>query len=271
MTRTETAIFVGGLLSIAFAFDAGPCRAQAPANERPDPAAQTIVEGLLQRYREPAMERWENDIRKLEARDARETEPENAILFVGSSSIRLWDSIDADMQPYAVIQRGYGGAKFTDLAVFAHRLITPHRYRALVLFVANDVTGGDDDRSPREVEALLMHVFAISRKHQPDAPVFVIEITPTSSRWKVWPEIAAVNAALRARALQTPGLFFIPTAAHYLNDQARPRDHLFRDDRLHLNTDGYDLWAKRIKRRLGDFLPAGRPVSAEERDLGDNK
>ena len=55
------------------------------------------------------------------------------------------------MAPYPVIQRGYGGARLSDFAVYADRIISPHPCRAIVLFVANDITGSKSDKSPREV------------------------------------------------------------------------------------------------------------------------
>ena len=55
-------------------------------------------------------DRWENDIKFLESKDREEACIEDCILFVGSSSIRLWKEIESDMSPYKVVKRGYGGA-----------------------------------------------------------------------------------------------------------------------------------------------------------------
>ena len=107
----------------------------------------------------------------------------DAILFIGSSSIRRWGDIAIDMAPYRPIQRGYGGAKYSDVAVFAERLIQPHRYRALVMFVGNDVSGKPQDHTPEEVERLVRYIVDVSLKHQSDAPVLLIEVTPTRKRF----------------------------------------------------------------------------------------
>ena len=60
-------------------------------------------------------DRWENDIKFLESKDREGACVEDCILFVGSSSIRLWKEIESDMSPYKVVKRGYGGAHFYDL------------------------------------------------------------------------------------------------------------------------------------------------------------
>lgn len=203
-------------------------------------------------------ERWEPDIRKLEALDKSETHPDDAILFVGSSSVRLWDTIAEEMAPYPVIQRGYGGARFSDLNVYAKRLIHPHQFRALVMFVGNDVTGSPNDKTPAEVVSLVRSIVTTTREKHPNAPIFVLETTPTASRWKAWPKIQAVNLAIAELCSDLPNVHWISTSPHFLNEQQQPREELFKPDRLHLNADGYKLWASLIKPRLKAVIGEAR-------------
>lgn len=205
-------------------------------------------------YREAAIKKWNADIEKLEALDKAEPDPNDGILFIGSSSIRLWENIAKDMLPYAAISRGYGGAKYSDLAVFTKRLVTPHHYRALVVFVGNDISGSDQDQTPEEVAKLARYVCDVSLEHQPDAPVFLIEVTPTPLRFKHWSKIVGLNTKLREISLTKPGTHFIATAEHYLDDFKQPRAELFRQDRLHQNDAGYAQWCRLLKRHLDDLL-----------------
>ena len=239
------------------------CATILPAQER-GIAETNEADNLLAPYREAALKRWEQDIRKLETKNARESHPTASVLFIGSSSIRRWNTIAEDIAPYHPIQRGYGGAKFTDVAVFANRLIHPHQYRALVVFVANDIRGKPDDHTLDQVEPLVRYVVAVSRQHQPHAPVFLIEITPTSSRWSAWPKVRKLNARLREVALTTPHTYFLPTADHYLHPRDRvPRDELFVDDKLHLNRDGYQIWGNIIRQRLDTVLQMEKGMQRE--------
>ena len=123
---------------------------------------------FLHAYRQAATEKWEKAMEDLEARNESETDPADGILFIGSSSIRRWDDIAVDMAPYRTIQRGYGGAKFSDLAVYAQRLIQPHKYRVLVIFVGNDVSGKPTDHTPEQVEMLVRYIVGVSHAHEPD-------------------------------------------------------------------------------------------------------
>ena len=216
--------------------------------------AQDSADELLAPYRKKAEEKWSKSIDAFDALNRIEKHPENAILFIGSSSIRRWSTMATDMAPFPTIRRGYGGAKFTDLAVFVDRIVTPHKYRALVIFVGNGVVGKPEDHTPDQIERLARHVVKVSHTHQPAAPVFLIEITPCESRFDAWSKIRAVNARLREVALSTPDTYFIPTASHFLKADGTPRPELFVADRLHLNEAGYKLWSILIRRRLKDVL-----------------
>lgn len=212
------------------------------------------ADDLLEKYRATAIEKWAADLKRIEALDAREKDPADAVLFLGSSSIRLWEDIASDLTPWPVIARGYGGAKFSDLAVLAEQIIKPHAFRAVVIFVGNDVTGGKDDKTPQEVVDLFEHVVTTVRKQAPAAPIFLIEITPTPKRWAAWEKIAEVNAALRRACEAGEDLHFIRTAQYYLDADGQPVPKLFKEDQLHQNPDGYKIWSRLIRAELESVL-----------------
>lgn len=144
---------IGSLLFIIFAFGCSP---------------------KFTKY-EDAAKSWESEIQKLEVLDKSEKDPDNAILFIGSSSIRLWDNIAKDMAPYPVIRRGYGGAKFSDLIFYTERLVSPHDFRALAVFVANDISNTPEDKSPDEILKLFKEVVRIVRAKNPEKPIFLLK------------------------------------------------------------------------------------------------
>ncbi len=205
-------------------------------------------------YRADATKRWEAEIKKLEERDQQEADPEHSILFLGSSSIRLWKDLDSDLAPWRTINRGYGGAKFSDLAVFADRLAKSHQSEAVVIFVANDIVGKADDKSPQEVARLFKYVVSEVRKSHPTQPVFLIAITPTPSRFKAWPQIQMANIELQKVCDGDPSLHFIATESKYLDSAGNPIPKYFLDDMLHQNRDGYAVWSSIVKPELDKVL-----------------
>lgn len=210
----------------------------------------------VNKYRDlPEVLAWESDIQKFEQLDKSEKYSEESVLFAGSSSIKLWTTLENDMSPYPVIQRGYGGARLSDFAVYADRIFSPHPCRAIVMFIANDITGSKDDKSPGEVASLFRYVLKTIRKTHPDTPVFWIAITPTAARWGAWNEIQKSNSRIKDICGHNKNTYFIPTDFAFLDDNGKPRTELFIDDKLHLNQQGYVTWTEIIKDKLEMVIP----------------
>lgn len=205
-----------------------------------DPAA---VEALLEPYRERS-EKWKEDVAKLAAGNATDGGAEH-VLFLGSSSFRLWDTIHEDLAPVKVVKRAYGGARFRDLAIYTPELIAGLRFSKAVIFIANDITGKDsEDTDPQTTSKLARLVIAQLRSEHPEVPIHLVAVTPTPVRYKHWPRIQVTNRMLRKIAETTPGVFYIPTAYAFLDRDGNPRAELFKEDRLHLNSIGYQIWAR---------------------------
>src|SRR5258708_1728329 len=58
--------------------------------------------------------RWEKEIAAYEAADRENPPPKGGILFIGSSTIRLWKTLAQDFPEYKVINRGFGGSEIAD-------------------------------------------------------------------------------------------------------------------------------------------------------------
>lgn len=202
----------------------------------------------------PEVKAWENDIKNFEQLDKSQSYSDKSILFAGSSSIRLWSSLEKDMAPYPIIQRGFGGSKMSDLVVYASRIIDPHPCSAIVIFVANDISGSKEDKSPGEVASLFRCLLKTIRKTHPSTPVFWIGITPTPSRWQVWPSIQKANELIRDVCIHKKNTYFIKTDFAFLSEKGVPRDDLFREDKLHLTEKGYAVWTEIIKKELNKVV-----------------
>lgn len=194
--------------------------------------------------------RWEADIHAFDSLNALEPINENAILVTGSSSVKLWDSIHYDLAPYEVVQRGYGGSKLSDYNLFAERIIKPLSFKAILIFIANDIPGGEDDRTPREVYKLFENLVQKIRSRNPGTPICWIETTPTPSRWHVNKQVRKANGLIRELCESAEDLHFIDTYHAYLTPAHLPDSTYFRDDMLHLNRLGYLQWSGIIKASL---------------------
>jgi len=193
---------------------------------------------------------WEKDIAVFDSLNLVETTDTSTLLVTGSSSVRLWDSIHVDLAPYNVMQRGYGGAKLSDYDYYAKRIIKPQRFKAIVVFVANDISGSEVDATPHQVFKMFRSLVKMIRSRNPGTPVCWIEITPTPSRWNVYPQVREADRQIANYCARNRDLHFISTFDHYITPEGLPDSTLFRDDMLHLNREGYKRWAGIIKSSL---------------------
>jgi len=167
-------LFIQNLFIVGYSLFGSLVTAQEPSP--PKKSADTV---------ETTIAKYEKDISAWEKCDETEVANESSILFLGSSSIRRWESMPTDMAPWQTVGRGYGGAKFSDLAVFAPRLLVAHHPRGVVVYVGNDIVGKpESDKKPEEVVRLFGIVAEAVKKQAPEAEIFLIGITPSPSRFK---------------------------------------------------------------------------------------
>ena len=213
--------------------------------QSPPPAEPTATEFI------PPSDHWEPDIRAWEAQDALQMPPAGGVVFVGSSSIRLWHSLADDMAPLPVIQRGFGGSRIYDAVRFADRIITKYDPKLVVVFSGtNDVAGHEHDLRPttilRGYEQLAQHVLT----HDDTVEMYYISITPSVLRRAKLDDVRRTNRLIRGFSAQNPRLHFFDLQDIFLDDAGEPRPELFVEDGLHLNADGYALWTEAMKPEL---------------------
>lgn len=195
------------------------------------------------------------------AQDAADPPPKGAVLFIGSSSIRGWDTLDEDFPRYEVIRRGFGGSTFADANLFIGKIVTPYAPAAIVLFEGtNDIAAGRTaEQVFNDYRKFVRLIRAGERKDREPAPIFFIGITPTESRWKYWPEMVRANGMVRDYAQKHEALYYIDTPTPILatapTPGGPPSRELFRDDLLHLSPKGYELWVKVITPELEAVVP----------------
>ena len=196
----------------------------------------------------PDSAKFEPEIRSFEDKDRTGNPPAGGIVFVGSSSIKGWRSLEKDFPGYGTLNRGFGGSIIPDATHFAGRIVTKYKPRQIVFYSGdNDLAAG---RTPREVlldfDAFVKRV----RSEMPEVPIAFISIKPSPSRLRILPAVAEANHRIRTYAYLNPFITFIDVAAPMLQPDGTPRRDLFVSDMLHLNGDGYKLWAGLVRPHL---------------------
>lgn len=189
--------------------------------------------------------KWEKDVVAFEKAPLRK----GGIVFTGSSSIRLWKTLEKDFEGLPVVNRGFGGSQMQDSAELAERIVLPHEPRMVVIFAGtNDINAG---KSPEDV----LHSFEAwvgkMKEKSPSTTLCFLEITTSPSRWQQREKVVAANSLIRA-ACEKLGVTFIPIREKFFGPEGNPREELFVADRLHLNAEGYKILADAVR----PFLPA---------------
>ncbi len=165
--------------------------------------------------------------------------PNNPVLFIGSSSIRLWPSADA-FPGLPVVNRGFGGAHISDVIHYYDVLVKKQKPMVIVFYCGdNDVAAG---KSPREVLEDFQGFVELLEQDLPATRVLFLSIKPSPRRWEHWPTMDEANGLIRSYIETHERLHFVDVSTAMLGANGRPRPEIFVPDRLHLNEKGYELW-----------------------------
>lgn len=193
------------------------------------------------------VEQWEKTIAKFEAADEEKPHSEEGILFVGSSSIRLWDLAKyfPEQKP---LNRGFGGSEICQSTYYAEQLILKHKPRVVVLYAGdNDIAGG---KSADQVHRDFLAFWKKLHDALPETELIYIAIKPSLSRWKLAPAMKDANEHIAAECEKNKQLQFVDIWQPMLGEDGKPRKELFAKDGLHLNDTGYTLWTKLVSKYL---------------------
>ncbi|HOL31385.1 MAG TPA: SGNH/GDSL hydrolase family protein [Anaerohalosphaeraceae bacterium] len=208
----------------------------------------------------PDPNRWAGEMKTFADWDAKNTPPQNAVVFVGSSSIRLWKTAEA-FSGLPVINRGFGGSWMADSVCFADRLILRYKPAVVVIYAGdNDIAGG---LPPEQVHRDFVRLTQIIHAELPRTPIICLPVKPSRSRWTLWPKMQQVNQLNRQYAQTAGYILYVDTASVLLGGDGLPDETLFEPDALHLNQKGYDQWNRLLRPVLNRLYPADAPPAAQ--------
>ena len=180
-----------------------------------------------------------------ERMDATNPLPKGAIVFTGSSTIRLWSTLPSDFPNCKIINRGFGGCEIEDVTHFADRIIFPSEPRMIFLRAGgNDLWAG---KSPERVFDDFKDFVRTVHSKLPETEIVFISLSPSIARWKQADKEELVNRLVRGYVQTNQHLKYIETYGIPLDQKGQPRPELFRDDKLHFNGDGYKLLAEKVR------------------------
>ena len=198
-------------------------------------------------------EPFQNEIEAFEMQDRTAPPPPGAVLFLGSSTFRLWHTLALDFPDIPVVNRGFGGSQIEDSIRYAPRIVLPLRPKIIVFYAGeNDLAAG---KTPEQVCADFQRLVADVHAVLPATRILFISIKPSPCRAELLDAMRRTNARIRNWIQQDPRLEYVDVFPPMLDGSGIPRAELFTDDRLHMNAAGYALWTRILRPRLAQ--PAG--------------
>ncbi|MEM9659973.1 MAG: SGNH/GDSL hydrolase family protein [Planctomycetota bacterium] len=196
---------------------------------------------------ERQFERWAKAIAAFDQSDRRDGVASGEVVFVGSSSIRLW-KLATCFPDLNVVNRGFGGSQICDSVHYFDVLVARRRPRTVVFYAGdNDVAAG---KSAQQV----VRDFRAFRKKLTDAlpetRLIYIAIKPSRARWHLADTMQAANRLIAAECRPDRRATFVDVWEPMLGRDDQPKKDLFIDDGLHLNESGYRLWTELVRPHL---------------------
>ncbi|RCW64436.1 GDSL-like lipase/acylhydrolase family protein [Pseudorhodoferax soli] len=204
--------------------------------------------------------RWKESFDAFAAADLQQAPQTGGVLFVGSSSIRLWDDLETQFDKMPVIKRGFGGSRMLDVAEHVEQLVLPYQPRLIVVYAGdNDLAEG---RTPQQVLDSFVAFVERVRAELPGTRIAYLSIKPSPSRVALLPQAMQANALIAGYSARTPNLDFIDIYSRMLDADGKPRTDLYSADALHMNPAGYAIWKATITPHLLPQQPQSAGLSA---------
>lgn len=190
---------------------------------------------------------FSHEIHKLKLKVTRLNKINNPVIFYGSSTIRLWKSIKKDFQKNNIINLGFGGAYIDSLSKNFNTLFKFKKPKIIAIYL-----GGNDLNLGIGVDLIIKKIidfiFKINKKY-PDSTIGYISIKPSLERKDKLDEIILINDSILKFSKNFNKLVYIDIF-HKLLEKGNVTGKYLLQDGLHLNSEGYEILVKSVKKAL---------------------
>ncbi|MEX1240843.1 MAG: GDSL-type esterase/lipase family protein [Cyclobacteriaceae bacterium] len=189
------------------------------------------------------------EIQSFRANDSLQPPPEKAIVFVGSSSFKMWKNIVSDFPEHTVINRGFGGSSLPHVIYYADEIVIPYKPRQVVVYCGENDFMSDTVTSEIVVNRF-KQLFNLLRKEIRRAEIVFVSMKPSPSRRHLMPQMSAANESIKDFLKGERRAVYVNIWDPMLDSNGAPRKELFLADMLHMNEKGYAIWQKALEPHL---------------------
>nr|WP_298790802.1 GDSL-type esterase/lipase family protein [uncultured Allomuricauda sp.] len=166
------------------------------------------------------------------------------IVFTGSSSVRMWEDLQERFPSKQILNTGFGGSQSVDLERFLDELILNYSPKQVFIYEGdNDISS---KRKPKAIEGTIHNIVEELQRRRPEMEIVLISAKPSISRWHLKRKYKRLNKKLSKLAAEMKNVRYADVWSIMLNKR-KLKTHLFIEDGLHMNRQGYDLWYAVLK------------------------
>lgn len=200
---------------------------------------------------------FDDEVAALERRTADLRGREGLVLFYGSSSFTLWPDLPEWFPGHAVVNHGFGGSTLADCLEYFDRLVAAMRPSVVLLYAGdNDL---DQGTRPEAVLAMVERFIAHKRASLGAVPMAYLSIKVSPARFPIMHTIAYANRIIEARLRDEPEIRFLDVTRLMVERGIEPFRRYYSEDPLHMNREGYRVWAHVLQRYLAQVAAAPQP------------
>jgi lysophospholipase L1-like esterase len=183
-----------------------------------------------------------NEVKAFKHQDSLNFPKPGGYLFIGSSSIRMWNDLEQRFSSAPIIKRGVGGSELSQwVAYYSPYLVYPYKPARVYIYVGeNDIAAG---RSAKSFADDFSKLWEMIRQQLPGADIYWLSIKQSPIRAKSYPEVILANQLVKSFIGTKSKTWYVDFNTPVLvKATGIPDSSLFKPDYLHLNSKGYDKW-----------------------------
>ena len=202
-------------------------------------------------YKNSTPPRFDREIRIFMVRDRIRMPEPGGVLFIGSSSIRMWNSVHRDFPELDIIHRGFGGSTSADVLTYFDKIVAPYKPSAVVYY-----EGDNDVPQSMPVTQIVANMKEFVEKfHQlnPESKVFILTPKPAIARKNYWGRYLELHKEMKKMLSGYDFAYYVDVATPMLTPSGDFREELYIEDGVHMNEKGYAVWKEVLLESMKQF------------------
>lgn len=194
---------------------------------------------------------FKNEIIAFLKQDSIQKPEDGMVLFIGSSSFRLWKDVKEDFKNPNILNRAFGGATLLDVIQYQEAVALQYKPKKIFIYCGENDVASSEKVTPKMVLKRFKTLYKSLRNHFPETPIFFVSLKPAISRWAIKDRMIATNKLISKFMKNKENATFVNIWDAMLENGA-PKKDIYAADNLHMNSKGYAIWVEKMNALVND-------------------